>query len=71
MTGKSLKESAISSLERSRNATELLVKRQNVRYPNSRETVEIEHLGPGVNPETQRRDTMTLLLADAQFLGDA
>ena len=50
MTGKSSKESAISSLERSRNATELLVKRQNVRYPSSRETKEIEHLGPGAEP---------------------
>jgi hypothetical protein len=44
---KSSRESAISSLERSRNATELLVKRQNVRYPSSRETTEIEHLGRG------------------------
>jgi hypothetical protein len=51
MTGKSWKESAISSLERSRNATELLAKRQNVRYPSSRETTEIEHLGPEAEPE--------------------
>ena len=51
MTGRSSKESAISSLERSRNATELLVKKQNVRYPSSRETTELEHLGPGAEPE--------------------
>src|ERR1700747_611104 len=51
MTGRSSKESALSSLERSRNATELLVKKQNVRYPSSRETTELEHLGPGAEPE--------------------
>jgi len=51
MTGRSSKESAISSLERSRNATELLVKKQNVRYPSSRGTADIEHLGPGAEPE--------------------
>jgi hypothetical protein len=41
------------------------VKKQNVRYPSSRETTEIEHLGPGAEPEPQeelrreQRDVIT------------
>jgi hypothetical protein len=54
MTGKSSRVNAINSWERSRNATDLRLKKQNARYPSSRETTEIEHLGLGAEPEPQK-----------------